>query len=81
MGRVSCAPHHPDGSTCERACEGKHLDAGVASERGRWNDAVLDGIGGTSSYSNGAGDLKDCGQDHCPSVGDGSRGDGCSPCV
>ena len=32
VGRVAGTPHHPDGSTCGSACEGKQLHASVTIE-------------------------------------------------
>jgi hypothetical protein len=81
VSRVLGAPHDPEGCTSEGAGESQHLNAGVALESVGRNDAVLDGLGGTGTDSNGTHHLEDGTKDHGLAVGDGARGDRSSPRV
>lgn len=73
VSRVSSAPHDPGRGGSQGTCKGEHLNTGIALEGVVGDDAVLDGIGSTSTDSDGAKHLEDCAQDHGLAVGDGSR--------
>lgn len=64
VGGVTGAPHNPGGSGGEGTSESKHLDAGVALEGGRGDDAVLDGLSGSGTDSDGADGFEDGRQAH-----------------
>jgi hypothetical protein len=81
VSRVPCAPHDPDGSTSQSAGECKHLDTSIATEGRVGNNAVLDGISGTSTDSDGTDHLEDGTENHSLTVGDRTGRDRGSPSV
>jgi hypothetical protein len=81
VSRVLGAPHDPDGGTGKSAGEGEHLDTGIALEGAGRDDAVLDGISGTGTNSNGADHLENGTENHGLAVGNGSGRDRSGPRV
>lgn len=55
------------------------MNAGIALEGRVGDDAVLDGISGASTDSDGSDELENGTEDHSLAVGDGAGGDTGSP--
>ena len=81
MCTVLGAPHDPGRGGCKSAGKSQHLNPDIAFEGGDGNDAVLDGVGGTSTDCNGSEEFEDGAEDHGLPVGDGPGRDTGGPCV
>ena len=81
VSRVACAPHDPDGSTCEGASESQHLDRGVVLEALVGDDAVLDGLCCSCTDGDGSHHFEYGAEDHGLAVGDGTGGHAGGPGV
>jgi hypothetical protein len=81
VSRVPCAPHDPDGGTGQSTGKCEHLDTSIAAEGRVGDNAVLDGISGTSTDSDGTDHLEDGTENHGLAVGDRAGRNRGSPSV